>query len=136
MRRRTARSALVKENDLISRRIEKLSISRNKSAARAAVKENDRNSIGITNPLVIDRVNVRHGKHSTVERLNFGVQICHKLIIREMRQRKKPQMDTDKHSIYLSSSVVISESCHTKAERQEASRAVCDDLQCLFRVRR
>ena len=83
MRCGLARTALVKKDNVIRRRIKKLPVKRYQPAARPAMQKDDGNALRIADAFVIDRVNVRNSKHSAVERFDFGVKRCHKQIIRE-----------------------------------------------------
>ena len=71
MRRRSPGTPLVKKDNVISGRIKKLPVHRDQAAARSAMKKNNRDSVRIADPFVIDRMNVRNRLACPNRRVRF-----------------------------------------------------------------
>ena len=73
VRRRFPGTALIEQYDVIGRRIEKLPVHRNQSAARPAMQKDNRNAFGIPDAFVVDLVNIGDLQHPRIERFDLRI---------------------------------------------------------------
>ena len=82
-KRKTARrsvrkpAALIEQHDVIGRGIEELSVHRYQSAAWPAVKEHDRNALGIPDSFIVDLVNIGDLQHPRIEGFDLRIERFH-----------------------------------------------------------